>query len=116
MSLRMEKVNKELQRKITEIIRREVDDPISDFLSITRVDTTRDLQESKVFFSLLDETKYEKAAEVLNKMNPHIRAVLGKKIHLKVIPKLQFIADESIKYSVDINKRIDDLKNGSQSE
>lgn len=110
MSLRMEKVNKELQRKITEIIQREIDDPIGDFLSITRVDTTRDLQESKVYFSLLDESRSKEAGDVLKKMNPHIRAVLGKKIHLKIIPKLSFIFDDSIKYSVEINKRIDDLK------
>jgi len=106
----MEKVNSELRKQIMEIIQREVDDPDLDFLSITRVETTADLQESKVYFSMLDDSKYEKAKSVLNEMRGLIRGLLGKKIRLKFLPQLHFIPDSSIKYSVDIYQKMEDIK------
>lgn len=110
MSLRMKKVNQELRKQIMAIIQREVDDPVMDFFSITRVETTKDLQESKVYYSMLNEDNYFKAKEVLSRMGKFIRAKLAREIRLKTLPQLNFIPDESIKYSVDIGKKIDEIK------
>jgi len=110
MSLRMEKVNQEIKRQIATIVFREIDDPDLDFLSITSVETTADLQESKVYYSMLDEGKYDKAKDALAKMGGFIRGCLAKKIRLKVLPQLVFIPDESIKYSVDIHNKIEEIK------
>ena len=87
MSLRMERINRELRKQIMSIIQKEIDDPDMDFLSITRVDTTKDLQESRVYFSLLDENKYDKAKQILDDMRGFIRTNLGKKIRLKIYNK-----------------------------
>ena len=103
MSLRMDKVNSELRKQIMEIIQKEIDDPALEFLSITRVEAAADLREAKVYFSMLDETKYKKAKEVLAEMRGFIRGILGKRIRLKFLPQLNFIPDDSMKYSVDIN-------------
>ena len=65
MSYRMNKVDQELRKRITEVIQQEIDDPAMDFLSVTRVKTTTDLQESKVYYSLLDDSQYEKAQNLL---------------------------------------------------
>ena len=114
MSLRMEKVNRQIQKLITEIIQKEVDDPDMDFLSITRVDTTRDLQESKVYYSLLTEETLAKAKETLARMGGFIRGKLGKRIRLKVLPQLNFMPDESMKHSVDIYKKIEELNESKE--
>lgn len=106
----MEKVDQELRKRITEVIQQEVDDPDLEFLSITRVKTTADLQESKVYYSLLDDSLYEKAQAVLDKMKGLIRGLLGKRVHLKITPQLNFIPDESIKLSIDVYKKLNDLK------
>ncbi len=117
MSLRMKKVNRELRKQIMAIIQREVDDPVMDFLSITRVETTKDLQESKVYYSLLNENNYLKAKEVLARMRGFIRAKLAREIRLKTLPQLNFVPDESMRYSVDIYKKIDKIKkSGEENE
>ncbi|MEI8349719.1 MAG: 30S ribosome-binding factor RbfA [Candidatus Omnitrophota bacterium] len=110
MSLRMEKVNSELQKRIMEIIQGEVDDPHLGIISVTRVETTVDLKESKVYFSLLDDTKYDKAKDILNKMGGFIRMRLGNSIRIKILPELHFIPDDSIKYSVDMYQKIEQVK------
>jgi ribosome-binding factor A len=116
MSLRIEKINSELRRQIMDIIQKEIDDPTLGLLSITRVETTPDLQESKVYFSLLDDTKYARAKEVLDIMNAFIRVNLGKKIRIKILPQLKFIPDNSIKYSIDIFKKIEELEEESRNK
>jgi ribosome-binding factor A len=106
----MEKVNCELRKHLMTILQKEIDDPTMEFLSITRVHTTKDLQESKVYFSLLDNSKRDKAKQMLDNMKGFIRHELGKRIRLKVLPQLNFIFDDSIEYSVEIHKKIEEIK------
>jgi len=112
----MEKINRELRKQIGEIIQREIEDPAVEFLSITRVVTTSDLQESKVYFSLLDEKNYSKAAQILDKTKGFIRRILGKKVRLKTLPQLHFMPDESIKYSVDIYQKMEEIKDAEKND
>ena len=106
----MEKINRELRKQIMEILQKEVDDPHLEFLSVTRVKTTADLQESRVYFSLLNEEYYPQAMATLERMKGFIRGRLGKKIRLKFLPKLLFFPDDSIKYSVDIYQKIEEIR------
>lgn len=96
------------------IIQKEVDDPDMDFLSITRVETTKDLQESRVYYSLLNEENLGKAKKIFNRMGGFIRSSLARKIRLKVLPQLHFMPDDSMKYSVDIYKRIEEIKKSEE--
>ena len=110
MSMRMEKINSEIQKNIAEVIRDEVQDPAVGFISITRVETTLDLQESKVYFSLLDDKKYQEVEKILETMKKVIRWSLGKRLTLKTLPDLRFIPDDTIKYSVDIYTKIEEVR------
>lgn len=109
MSLRMEKVNSQIRKIIVEIIQQEIDDPKLGLVSITKVDTSADLRESKIYFSVLEDDS-SKANKILNGMKSFIRINLGKRIRLKLLPQLTFIPDDSIKYSVEIFKKIEEVR------
>jgi ribosome-binding factor A len=106
----MEKVNRELRRQIMCIIQREIDDPAINFLSITSVRTTSDLKESRIYFSLLDEKQLKHVEGILNRMSSFIRVCLSKKVRIKILPHLKFIPDDSIKYSIDIYQKIEEIR------
>ena len=110
MSMRMERVNSQMQKVITAIIQDEIDDPSLTILSITRVETTSDLREAKVYFSLLNEKKMKHAKETLDKMSKFIRINLGRRMPIKVLPQLTFVPDESIRYSVYIAEKIEEAR------
>lgn len=114
MPLRMDKINSQLKRSITEIVQQEIDDPNLGIVSITRVNTTRDLSEAKVYFSVLNDN-FSKVDEVFDKMGGFIRSLLSKKVRLKRVPKLFFVADDSMKYSVDICKKIEEVTSAEES-
>ena len=114
MSIRMQKVNMEIKKQITHIINHEVDDPGLSFISITRVMTTADLTESRVYFSVLDERDASHAADSLNSMAGFIRKMLGRQLRLKLTPKIIFAHDDCIRYSVEIYDKIEKIKNDKQ--
>ncbi|MFO8053447.1 MAG: 30S ribosome-binding factor RbfA [Candidatus Omnitrophota bacterium] len=116
MSVRIDKINTEMRKQLMRIIQQELDDPNIGLVTITKVDTKPDLEEAKVYFSLLDEKKHQKAKEALDKMKGFIKVILAKKIRLKKTPELIFQFDKSIKYSLDIYQKIEELKDEENKE
>ncbi len=109
MSLRLEKVNKEIKKRLMEIIQKEVDDPSLGLVSITRVETTPDLHQARVYFSILNDKDFPRIEKTLNTMRGFLRRLLGKKLRIKILPSIKFFPDRSIKYSVDIYKKIEEV-------
>lgn len=114
MSVRIEKVNSEIKRRIVEIIRKEIDDPRLGIVSITRVNTTADLKKSRIFFSALNNN-FSQIAQILNHMSSFLRVNLARSLRIKNIPELMFIPDDSIRYSVNIYNKIEEIKNAEKN-
>ena len=109
MSRRLEKVNSQIKREIMQIIQKEVDDPCMELVSITKVKTTSDLKEAHIYFSVLKEEDTEKVLKILNRMKNYFRRLLGKRMRIKILPSLKFFPDDSIRYSVEIYKKIEEV-------
>ena len=109
MSRRLEKVNSQIKREIMQIIQKEVDDPCMELVSITKVKTTSDLKEAHIYFSVLKEEDTEKVLKILNRMKSYLRRLLGKRMRIKILPSLKFFPDDSIRYSVEIYKKIEEV-------
>ena len=112
---RMERVNQSLKEEISNILQFELQDPRLEFVSITHVATSRNLQHAKVYFSVLgDEKKARIAQEGLNSATGFIRRIIGKRIRLRYTPEIVFVLDKSIEYSIDIDEKIERIKSESQ--
>jgi len=53
---RMEKINKQIKREISQILQRELSDPRLEFVSIMRADVSPDLKNARVYYSVLNQT------------------------------------------------------------
>lgn len=104
----------EIKKHLSDIIRREVDNPHIEMVTITRVDTRPDLRESKVYFSVFNEDTADEIIKVLNTMASFIRRELGKRMKIKILPHLTFFYDDFIKYSVDIYNKIEEIKDAEE--
>lgn len=94
-NFRMQRINKFIKEEVTKIIRDKVSNPhISTWVSITRVNTSKDLGQSRILISIMDE-KQEKQASIdaLNHSKGYIRQELRKVMHTKKIPELLFDLD-----------------------
>ncbi len=114
MSSRMAKVNQEIKKHIVAIIQEEIDDPHLGMVSITGVRTSSDLREAKIYFSVLDDN-FEEVDRILNQMKKFIRYHLGRRIRLKFLPRISFVPDDSIRYSVEIYKKIEEVRDAEEN-
>lgn len=109
---RINRISEEIRKEISEIIRTEVKDPrISEMCSVVRTEVTGDLRYAKVYISVLGtEKESQSTIEGLKKAAGFIRRELGNRLKIRYTPELQFIADHSIEYSVEISRKINELK------
>ena len=77
-SNRIGRINEEIQRELSDLIRSLKDPRVQTLISITRVDTTPDLRYSKIYIWL--------------------RRELGSSLQLRYTPELVFELDDSLKY------------------
>lgn len=114
---RPQKVNHDLKRVISEIITNEIQDPnVPSMCSIMNVDCTKDLKHAKVYFSILVQDDKGKKAEVaLNRAAGFIRHRLSEVMKTRSVPALKFIEDNSIQYSIDIAKKLDEINEKQDS-
>lgn len=111
-SIKNTRINMEVQRELSEIIRTEVKDPrlSSAMTSVVAVEVSPDLKYCKAFISVLgDEEACKSVQEGLNSAVGYIRKELARRVNLRNTPEIKFILDQSIQYGVTMSKLIDDV-------
>lgn len=114
-SIKNNRINGEVMRELSCILRDGVKDPrIDPLLSLTRVEVTPDLQFCKCYVSTFTGGEsLEKTIEGLKSAEGYIRRELAHRVNLRKTPVLQFVADHSIEYGVEMSKRIEELAKSS---
>lgn len=108
---RVERVAAQFQQEIAMILQHELKDPHIGFVTITRVELSRDLSYGKVFYSCLGGPEERAASQAaLNGSKRFIHGLLVKRFRLKKIPALSFQYDESIEHSIAMSDVFDQLK------
>lgn len=107
---RPERLAQELQHEIALILQREVQDPRVGFVTVTRMELSRDLSHGKVFYSCLGSLADRALThEALANAGPYIHSLIKKRFRLKKIPILQFLFDPSIEGAIAISDTLDRL-------
>lgn len=114
---KIERVDSEIMREISNIIVFELKDPrLSTMVTITEVQTAKDLKTAKVYVSVLDDNNVKGILEVLNKASGFIRSQLFERLKIRMVPYFTFIADTSISHGFKIDKILKGLNVKSEEE
>lgn len=110
-AIRSDRMNEEMRKVISEVIRDMKDPRISPMTTIIQTEVTKDLKYAKVRVSVYDEDETARTATVdaLNHAAGFIIREVGQRMQIRALPRLTFILDNSIAYSVHISKILDDL-------
>jgi len=95
---RLNRVNDMIRKELSELLMREIRDPrLSGLLSVTQVDTSKDLRFAKVYVSVMgSEEEKKQAEEGLAAASGYLRRGLGERLTLRYVPALSFYRDDSI--------------------
>ena len=109
---RIDRVSEDIKREIIAVIRELKDPRVMDkMLTVVRVEVSSDASYAKVYISAMEglETAKE-AVKGLKSATGYIRREVGKRLHLRKTPELNFVADDSIEHGMNIVKMMDDLR------
>lgn len=116
-SVKNTRVNSEVHREISEIIREVKDPRVGIMTSVTDVEVTPDLKYANIYISALgSEDASAKTLEGLKAANGFIRRELARRLNLRNTPELRFLADDSLAYGMKMDKLINELMQNTKSE
>ncbi|UVE17064.1 30S ribosome-binding factor RbfA [Pseudomonas sp. LS44] len=97
---RTQRIGDQMQRELSQLIRREIKDPRLGLVTITAVDVSRDVGHAKIFITVMGQDESAEAIaqnlKVLNDASGFLRMQLGKAMKLRSVPNLHFHYDESV--------------------
>ena len=117
-SIKNIRINEEVMRELSNIIRGEIKDPrINPMSSVVAEEVSPDLETAKAYISVLgDEQSQKDTLAGLRSAEGFIRVKLAKSINLRNTPEIKFVLDQSIEYGIRMSKMIDDVtKNQKES-
>ena len=98
-SNRISRINEDLQREISALIRTLKDPRVQQsMVSVTKVEATSDLRWAKVYISVLDKEKSKETIKGLKSAGGFMRREIASRLHLRYTPELVFEEDQSMEY------------------
>ncbi len=110
-AIRGDRMNEEVKKTISEIVREMKDPRILPMTSLTACEVTNDLKYAKIRVSVYDEddAKRQGTVDALNHAAGFIARELGARMRIRCLPSLRFSLDNSIEYSVHISELLNGL-------
>ena len=111
-SIKNTRINMEVQRELSEILRTEVKDPRvqAGMVSVVSAEVSPDLKYCKAYISVLgSEEAAQGVLEGLKSAMGYIRRELAARVNLRNTPQIRFILDQSIEYGVHMSHLIDEV-------
>ena len=108
---RIDRTTEDIKRELTAIFKTVKDPRVADcFISIIRFEVTNDLSYCTVYFSVIEGMERAKEAlKGLKSASGFIRRELGHRLHLRHTPELIFKATDSVEYSANISRILNEL-------
>jgi ribosome-binding factor A len=116
VSERTARLDELLREEISEVVRREVDDPRIGFVTITDVEVAPDLRNANVWVSVIGTpAERRQALRALGGAMPFVRGRLGR-LRLKRIPELHIREDQTAERGTRVMRILDDLERGGAGD
>src|SRR5258707_3050339 len=92
---RPDRVADQIRSELGLLLTREVHDPGIGFVTVTRVQVSPDLQQARVFYTVLGDEKARSNSErALGRAVPFLRRQIGSPLRVQRVPELQVLYDE----------------------
>lgn len=116
-SYRLDRTSEDILRELTAILRTVKDPRVAGMISIVRVEVTNDMSYAKVYVSAMEGPEAAKqAVQGLKSAAGYIRHALGAALHLRHVPELRFVPDDSIAYSAHIAETLHRIERDGGAE
>ena len=110
---RLDRVNQLIKEEVSTLLQRELKDPRLGFVTVTEVETSKDLRTAKVFVSVLgDEGQWTRSLAALVSARGFIRNWLRQHLDLRITPEIDFRPDRSFQHAARIQSLLREVQGG----
>ena len=103
-STRQQKIARQIQRDIAEILQKEMADTVrGSLVTVTTVRVSPDLAYAKLYISIFPFERSTAILEAIKEKSWYVRKLLGARIRLKIVPELDWFIDDSLEYIENID-------------
>ena len=89
--------------------------PESGIITVTRVKTSKDLRNSSIYLSFINnKMEHEKIIKLINDERGKVRYYLGKLIESKYVPQLKFFFDEQHQIQIKMHNIISQINSNDK--
>ena len=105
---RLERVAEAIREVVSTAVLFELKDPRVQGVTVIRAEVTGDLRHTKVFVSLMGDSKQQKLTlQGLNHARGFIQSKVADRLQTRWTPVIRFVVDESVKKSIEISRLIE---------
>ena len=107
---RSQRVGDQILREISRLLLKKVKDPRLRGVTLTEVTMSKDLRNAYVYYSVLGQDKDRDQARLgFESARGFIRSAIGKSLHLRYVPDIQFRYDSSLEYGHKMERLFEEI-------
>lgn len=108
---RIARLQEQIKHRLAEVLLRDLADPDLGMVTITRIEVDPEFTHCKAYWSVLGNQATQQAtAQVLRRARGFCQREVGKVLHTRSIPHLEFVHDEGIAGAIKLNRLLEELK------
>jgi len=109
--MRTDRIRQQLLRYVTDALRHEVKGYDLSAVTVTDVLISRDCKYGTVYYTILGtEEQRTHLADILNHVRPIIQAEAGRRLGIRVVPRLQFEFDDSMERGMRLGELFSEIE------
>lgn len=112
MTNRVNKLNAEFKRYISDLLSKKVKDPrLTEMYTILEVDCDKELSSAKVYVSIfsVDAQRAAQTFAAICDSEAYVRREISKSMHIRKVPEFTFVLDESMTYGQKIDEILNEI-------
>jgi ribosome-binding factor A len=108
---RIARIQRQIKERIATALVHEISDPRVGFVTISRVEMDKEMQQCKVFWTMLGDEKAQRlTASALDQAAGFLRREVAHVLHTRSVPTLTFRYDESVEGAERMRNLLDELR------
>jgi len=116
MPKRIQQVNQLIQKELSRILVRESDFLESTLVTITRVETSADLRQAKIYISVVPETQISLVMSVLNRLIYDFQQKLNRRLKMRPVPRIKFVKERQTQSAARVEQLIREIHQSSHTK
>jgi len=90
MSQRIPRVNKLIKKELSQIFLKEIEFPKDILVTVTRVETSDNLNQAKAYISVMPEEQSKRVLQILERKIYYLQQKINKRLRMRPVPQIRF--------------------------